>query len=65
MAVKMVLDETNGVLTLNGVPIDPINDTKIKIDNFYDESEVTLTFLADVTLIPPKRDSNGNVIFPR
>ena len=61
----MILDETKGILTIEGVPICPTDDVKITVGDFYSGTKVTLTFIADVTLIPPKRDSNGKVIYPR
>lgn len=53
---KVIFDEPNGVISVDGHELNSVTKAKIKISKFGRASEVTISFCADVTLIPPDRE---------
>lgn len=53
---KVLFDEPNGIISLDGHDLSCVTKAEIKIGVFGKPSEVTITFRADVTLIPLDRE---------
>lgn len=53
---KVLFDEQNGIISVDGHEFNSVTKAEIKIVSFGKASEVTITFRADVTLIPPDRE---------
>lgn len=53
---KVLFDEPNGIISIDGHKLNSVTNAEIKINEFGRPSEVTISFHADVTLIPPDRE---------
>ena len=53
---KVLFDEPNGIIRIDDHDIKCVTKAEIKVGSFGKPSEVTITFRADVTLIPPDRE---------
>lgn len=62
---KILIDHENGKIKINDLEIASVIGVKTETTNFYKQSKVELSFLADVTIIPPKRNENGEIIYPK
>ena len=63
MPPKLLLDEVNKTIKIEGINIDTVTNINIEINDFNHESMVTMKFAADVTIIPPIRDDNDKIIY--
>lgn len=61
---KLLIDETNNMIKIDETEIKCVTDYKIETAGFF-KKKVTLTFLADVKMVPPNRDEQGRPILPK
>lgn len=61
---KLLIDEANGMIKIGETEMKCVKDYKIEsLDHF--KKQITLTFIADVEMIPPNRDENDRAILPK
>lgn len=61
---KLLIDESNGIIKIDETEIKHATDYTIEAAGFF-KKKITLTFIADVKIIPPERDGKGNIILPK
>lgn len=61
---KLLIDEVNGVIKIDETEIKHVTDYTIETAGFF-QKKITLTFMADVKMIPPDRDERDFPIYPK